>query len=229
MADDIGHAEALVRVELKHLRNEILELRREEVCRLALGVELPEKICPVCSKELVVCVIWVSAGERRVTCQKDEENNSTSEKIDHISLVLFSTMNFWCHVALGTEMSVEESRSIATFERSDEAEISDLQIEVFIKQDVFGLQVSVCNSVGMHVMKTLEELLEVEAADLFAEGSSVENVVKKLSTLDKLKHHKGDIDLSAVCLGPDSSLSGVIDINHVSVVKTLDYINFVSE
>jgi len=48
VANDISHAEALVRVKLEHARDQVFELIREEAFGLSGRMSLPEKVRPVC-------------------------------------------------------------------------------------------------------------------------------------------------------------------------------------
>ena len=63
MADDFSDTEALVRVELEHASDQILELLREEAFLLALRMGLPEEVGPVSRKKLVEVVLNVGGTE----------------------------------------------------------------------------------------------------------------------------------------------------------------------
>jgi len=109
MADDISHRETLVGQELKHVCDEVLELFREEVLGLAVGVSLPEKVSPVSSEELVVGITSISMVEWRVTGVKDEKNDTEREQIDYMALVGNTLKNLGSHIALSAEHSFEET------------------------------------------------------------------------------------------------------------------------
>ena len=78
VADKISDAETLVGVELEHAGDQVLEVLRVEALSLAGGVavSLPEKVAPVGGEKLVVVVLLVGHGERRMSGVKDEEDNS---------------------------------------------------------------------------------------------------------------------------------------------------------
>ena len=130
VSNDISDAETLVRVELKHASEKILELLRVEALRLALGVgvSLPEEVGSVGGEKLVVVVLLVGHGEGWVTGVKDEEDDTKGEKIDDLSLVWLSREDLWGHVTWGTNDRSVSSRAIATLERASEAEIDDLNV-----------------------------------------------------------------------------------------------------
>ena len=93
VSDDISNAETLVRVELEHASDQILELFRVEALRLALrvGVSLPEEVGSVSCEKLVVVVLFVSHAERRMSRVKDEENHTKGEKINNLTLVCLAS------------------------------------------------------------------------------------------------------------------------------------------
>jgi len=64
---DGNGAETLVRVDLEHAADQILELLRVVAIRLVLRVGLPEKIRSVGSDELVVGVSIGGLSERRMS------------------------------------------------------------------------------------------------------------------------------------------------------------------
>ena len=144
MADDVSDTEALVRVELEHAGQEILEFLRVEALGLTLriGVSLPEEVGPVSREELVVVVLLVGHSEGRVTRVQNEENNTESEKIDDLSLVGLSGENLRGHVAWSTDDGFVGARTVASLKRASEAEINNLYVVHFVEENVFGFKIS---------------------------------------------------------------------------------------
>lgn len=70
-----------------------------------------------------------------------------------------------------------------------------------VEKDVLRFQISVRETVLVDVVKSHQHLFEVVAADAFAEGSTVCNVVEKLTSFDCLLCNVGDRDLITILLG----------------------------
>lgn len=103
MTNNVSNAESLVRVELQHACDEVLEVISVESNWLAVGVRvgLPEQVGPVGGDQLVVLVLFVGHAEGRVTRVQDEEDNSECEQIDNLALVSLFQKNFRGHVTSG--------------------------------------------------------------------------------------------------------------------------------
>ena len=54
-----------------------------------------------------------------------------------------------------------------------------------------------CDTLGVAIVSSQQQLFEVETADRLWE-CTLGNKVEKLASLDKLKHHVGNIDLRTV-------------------------------
>lgn len=119
--------------KLEHVSDEILELLGVEASSLVSGVSLPEKICSVHSKKLKVLVLRRSTLERRMTGVHDKENNGSSEKIYHVSLIWLSLVNFWSHIALSSKFGLKHAATVTALNRSCKTEVSDLYIEITIE------------------------------------------------------------------------------------------------
>jgi len=171
-------------VKLEHASDQILELVGEETSWLAVGVSFPEKIGSICGKKFVVHVITVGHLEWWMLSQHDEEDNSTCKQVNNLSLVWLLIKNLWCHVSWSTNHRSAETGSISSFKRACESKIDKFHVEILIEKNILGLQISMCESLGVEVMEAEEHLLEVVSADLFGEWTSVCNVVKELTTED---------------------------------------------
>jgi len=109
MANNLSKGEALMRHNLQHVRNQVFELVREETFRLIPRVSLPEKISTIHGQEFVIAVLLQSSVEWWVTSVNCEQNNTCSEKIHNVALVVLSFEDFGCHVGLSTEVSGQKS------------------------------------------------------------------------------------------------------------------------
>jgi len=91
-------------------------------------------------------------------------------------------MNFRSHVTLSTELGLQRSATISSGNGGCETEVSNLEIEYLIEEDVLWFEISVCHTFLMHVVKTFDQLSEIKSCNGFVESSSSSNVVEKFST-----------------------------------------------
>ena len=99
VSNNVGHAKALMWVQLEHARDEVFEFRGEESCGFSLLMCLPEEIGAVCGKELVVLVFGFSHLERRVLGVHDEKNHTSCEEINHLPLIRLLLKDLRSHVS----------------------------------------------------------------------------------------------------------------------------------
>ena len=124
MTYQVGHAEALLGVEVKHSCYQILELLREVALWLSLPVYLPElfrvMLCDVTVERVVLLGCLVERVRSRV---HDEQDASKGKHVDDFSLIWLLEQNFWRHVAQGAFESPIESTAITAFERSSKTKV----------------------------------------------------------------------------------------------------------
>ena len=231
VSDDISDAETLVRVELEHASDQILELLRVEALGLALGVgvSLPEEVRSVGGEEFVVVVLFVGHAEGRVSGVEDEENDTEGEKIDNLALVRLAGKDLRSHVAWGTDHGPVGARSVASLKRASEAEIDDFDVIHLVEEDVFGFKIAMGEALGVDIVDTHEHLLEEVLADGLGEGAGVRDVVKELTTGDHLLSDVGDFNSRAVLLVHSSAFLEFEVLDDVSVVKLGRGLNFFLE
>jgi hypothetical protein len=196
VSDDISDAETLVRVELEHAGNQILELLRVEAFGLALGVgvSLPEEVRSVSGEEFVVVVLLVGHAEGRVSRVEDEKNDTEGEKIDNLALVGLAGKDLRSHVARGTDHGPVGAGAVASLKRASEAEIDDFDVIHFVEEDVLGFEVAMRESLGVDIVDTHEHLLEEVLADRLGEGAGVCDIVKELTSGDHLLSDIGNFN-----------------------------------
>lgn len=134
---------------------ETVELFLTRCLGLILFVGLPEDVLSAGNKELVMGIaLGVSLGKRWGSAEHDEKDNGRSKEIDRSTAVGFSQVDFGSHVGFSTQNSVELSSAVLAAEESGETEIGDLQVEVGIKQEIFGLEISVNNALAVAIFQS---------------------------------------------------------------------------
>lgn len=222
VANDVSDAEALVWVELQHAGDQVFEVFRVEVLGLARRVRvcLPEEVRPVGGKQLVVGVVLVGHAERRVARVQNEKDHSKGKQVHDLALVGLLLEDLWGHVARGADDRAVGARAIAALKWAGEAEVDNLDVVHFVEQDVLGLEISVREALGVDVVHTLEDLLEVVLADGLREGSRVGDVVEQLAALNLLLGDVGYFDLLAILLVHDGMLLE-LEVPHDVLVRQL--------
>lgn len=61
-------------------------------------------------------------------------------------------MYFWCHVGLSAEFGLQSATSVTAQDGSSESEVSDLQVEYSVVQNVFRFKVSVSDPLLMDIV-----------------------------------------------------------------------------
>lgn len=115
---------------------------------------------------MVVRVTCTGTGEWRSLSQHDEQDNGCSEEINRLTSVWFSKMDLWSHVAVGAELSVKHARLIVALSGSSETKVSNFEVELVIKHDVFWLQITVAYPSSVHVAQSIDQLRKEGPASL---------------------------------------------------------------
>jgi len=137
-----------------------------------------------------------------------------------VALVSLFHDQFWRHVRSGSQDRFEEATAVTTLDWCREAEICESNVEIAVEHDVLGLQVTMGDTLYVHVVAHLQHLLEVVAANLNRERLQ-SNEIEKFTASNELKGHVGDRDLSTIRLGLNSVFFEVQQFNHVGMVKIL--------
>ena len=162
------------RFKLKHALDQIFEVIGKEFVFswLVLTVLLPEKISSVGSKHLVEWIIFlIGFVEWWMLGDKDEKNCSSCENINLSSSILLFFYKLWSHVSFSTEWSLKISHSTSTIDWSCESKISDLEVIVLSKQEIFWLKISMCESLIMAMEESFYELAKEISSLIFRERS----------------------------------------------------------
>jgi hypothetical protein len=91
-------------------------------------------------------VARVSQLEWWVTRIQNEEDDSKREQINDVSLIWFFSKDFWGHVSLSSEMSLEGATAVSALNRGCESEVSNSNIELIVKHNVFRLEVAMSST-----------------------------------------------------------------------------------
>jgi len=60
VSNDVGHRKPLVGMQLEHTGDKIFEIFREEAGFMALAVQFPEEVSPVCCDQFVLQIVGKS-------------------------------------------------------------------------------------------------------------------------------------------------------------------------
>lgn len=118
-------------------------------------------------KHCVEFVGLLGFHERESSMNDAEENNTDWEDVDFTSLVLFASLDFWGHVGLGSNIVVKFLDVFVCWE----AEIADFEIQLFVIKDVFKFEVTMYDSLFMHIFDWVEHLMEEESATILSHCS----------------------------------------------------------
>ena len=160
---DLAYGGSLGSIVREQRNNQVLELDRE-----VGGVSLVEVEVVLASRQQVVEVlVGASLLEREDSLHDDEEDDSEREQVDLGAVVGFSFLNLRGHVGKGTSVALEVVDVLV----ASKAEVSDFQVQVVVNEDVLKLEVSVGDSVGVHVVHGVEHLVSEKPTSVLSHGS----------------------------------------------------------
>lgn len=148
VANNIGSGETLAGNYLEHACQERNKLFRE-ASLFVTGMRSPEDISAVSRDEFIKAIIGNSLGEWRMAGNHDEQDYTNSKEVNSLSLVGFLDVDFRSHVGLSSELSEELSSSTTSSDRSSKAKVCDFRVKLCVDEDVFRLEISVSDSLGV--------------------------------------------------------------------------------
>jgi hypothetical protein len=86
------------------------------------------------------------------------------------------------HIAFSTELGSAVARAITAHNRCSKTKVSNLKVELFVVKQILWLKISVCDTVVVNIVQTINELSEIEAADSLVECTASCYVIEELST-----------------------------------------------
>ena len=91
-------------------------------------------------------------------------------------------MDLRSHIAFSSKLGSTVARAITAHYGSSKTKVSNLQVELFVVKQILWLKISVCDTVVVNVVQTINELSEIEAADSLVESTASCYVIEELST-----------------------------------------------
>ena len=89
-----------------------------------------------------------------------EENDSKGVDVDRLATILLSVENLWCHVGESSDTTFEPCSAISTLNWEEESKIGDLDIIIVSsKQDILWLQITMAQTLQMHLAQSHQQLL----------------------------------------------------------------------
>lgn len=222
VSNDIGDGEPLVRVEVEHGSDQVLEVGGEEAIGFAVLVGGPKLLRTVRGDVLVVWVFHVGHVEGWVARVEHEQDHPEGKQVHDLALVRLVSMDFRSHEAERADNRAIDTVSCAAFHRASEAEVDHLDIVELVEKNVLTLEVSVREPFRVDVMDGLDQLLGVVPHHWLAEGARVGHIVEELSAVDELTGDVGDSHLLARLLRHDCVLVKLEVLDDVLMVEVLN-------
>jgi hypothetical protein len=106
---------------------------------------------------LPVPILGVNLLERRVACHHDEEDDSGRKEVNLKGVILLFAVDLGRLVPVCAHQSHE---LVLAGRKGREAEVRELEVEVFVKQDVLRFDVAMPDSLEVHVLDGLKQVRE---------------------------------------------------------------------
>ena len=177
MTGNIFDLEALRRLKGNHTLEELFEVIAEESYWSLSWMSLPEDIILLFLQNFIVWIGKSSFLKWGISSIHDEENDSCSEDVNILTLILFSR-DLWSHITFSSKFCSQYSCSIFALEEGREAEISNLQYKKLRKKKVLRFNISMSESLLMHIVKSVHHLMEIGPCYFFWELSSLGDKIK---------------------------------------------------
>ena len=140
--------------------------------------------------ELVNLVGIFGADEGRSACIHHEKDDACGEDIS-LKTQIFSLFHFWWLIAFSSQTSIKHPVSFVALSQGRKTEVWNLQVIIFVKQDIFRFEISMWYATVVHIFNCINEHLDQASADFWSESTLFGNVFKQFSTFGKLKHNDG--------------------------------------
>lgn len=157
---DLADGGALGTVVAEESEDQVLELSREAGTVGLLEVKVGLAGC----KQVVEVFFSASFLEGEDALNNDEQNHTEAEQVDLLTIVGLAFLDFGSHVGEGSAVGLKAVDVLV----AGEAEVSELEVHLFVYEDVLELEVAVDNSVGVHVFDGVQHLVSKEASGVLA-------------------------------------------------------------
>jgi len=155
-------------------------------------VGLPEDVSAVTGDALVVWVGDLGVRERWMLGHEDEEDDGCGEDVYLLALVRCLEVDLGRHVVQRSQLGMEVALAVLSVGWCSEPKVSNFYVEIFVKQKILWLQVSVSNLFAVAVIKTLHELFEEVSGLSLRERARVGDEVEQFTTLGIFENNIGD-------------------------------------
>ena len=132
------------------------------------------------------------------------------------AFILLALLDLRSHVGHCASVALESINVLV----ASEAKVGKLHIKVLVEQNILELEVTVNNSLAVQVLKSIENLMSKEPADILAHGAHELAEVEKQAALHVL-HDNVDKVLDDTGAGLDNC-AGVAKLLHVDDAGVLD-------
>ena len=185
MVLDLLNSWSLISVVAEEFKDQVLE-----VLGKSSSVNLLE-VSVVASLQEQVVEVFLLAGllEWEDALNNDKDNDSNGEHVNLSSLVGLVLLDFWCHIGHGSSVTLKAIDALV----ASETEIGNLEVKVVGHEDVLELEVTVNNSLSVHVLHSVQNLVEEEPSGVFSHGPHCLAKVKEESSLDKLHDNEDKV------------------------------------
>lgn len=185
MSLELVHCVAVLAVVREELEDHVLEVRGE-----AGAVHLLEVGFNLTGQEQVVEVLFFAGLFEGENALDDDEDNYTDGEQIHLGAVVgFAFLDLGCHVGHGATVGLELVDAFV----ASKAEVSDLQVELFINENVLELKVAMYASEVVHVVKGSNHLGHKEATGILAHGAHGLTQVKEEASRNLLHDDEDEV------------------------------------
>merc|ERR1711907_591853 len=144
-------------------------------------------------------------------------------KMSMTAVVLLALLDLGSHVGHGAAVGLQ---LVDLLERP-EAEISNLQVQVLVDQDVFELQIAVDDRLALEIVERVKHLTEEVPASVLAHAAECLTEVEEQAAWDVLKHDVDEVlDLAARGLLHMAFRAVAEDVDDVLVLEALENLDF---
>jgi len=121
------------------------------------------------------------------------------------------------------------TRSVFAREEGSKTEIGDLEVETSIEQKVFGLEISVGNTLFVAVFESFNDDSEVSSGGFFRESARVSDVFKEFTTRDEFHEDGDDFVRLAIFLDVIDGFVEFKQVNNIGVLELSKDFDFLLE
>ena len=130
------------------------------------------------------------------------------------------------HIRGSPQNSFEETASVTALDWRREPKVSESNVVLSVEHHVLRLQISVAETFDVHVVHNLKHLFEIVATNICRKSAQCD-VVEKLPSLYKCKHHIGNLKYFAIRFYQYGVFFVFNETYHVGMIKVLVHIDFV--